>query len=157
MTQGPTLRSDSAPLWERPFVARALLAALALELRNNRIESEVDFYDFLLRGDKKGDIRLELGGTVFVAQIGPVVARVARVNQPAIYELKAETRAADLRERQGGRAGSRNQQSGDEFIFLLWDSVASATGYAATGVTGVALRRSSRKRAVAGASAFPRR
>jgi len=140
-----------------PFVARALLATLALKLWDSRIESEVDSYVFLLKGDKKGGIRLESGGTVFVAQIGPVVALVGRVNQPAIYELKAETGAADLRERQGGRAVSRNQQSGDEFIFPLWDSVASATGYAATGVTGVALRRSSRKRAVAGASAFPRR
>ena len=64
MTQKPTLRSDSAPLWERPFVARALLAALALELRNNRMKSEVGSYDFLLRDDKKGDIRLESGATV---------------------------------------------------------------------------------------------
>jgi protein involved in polysaccharide export with SLBB domain len=65
-------------------------------LRNNRALSEVDFYDFLLRGDKNGDVRLESGDTVFVPQIGPVVALVGRVNQPAIYELKTETRMADL-------------------------------------------------------------
>jgi len=71
-------------------------------LRNNRAISEIDFYDFLLRGDKKGDVRLESGDTVFVPQIGPVVALVGRVNQPAIYELKTETRMADLLTLAGG-------------------------------------------------------
>jgi polysaccharide biosynthesis/export protein len=71
-------------------------------LRNNRTESEVDFYDFLVRGEKKGDVRLESGDTVFVPQIGPVVALVGRVNQPAIYELKAETRVAELLTLAGG-------------------------------------------------------
>jgi len=71
-------------------------------VRNDRLESEVDFYDFLLRGNKKGDIRLESGDTVFVPQIGPVAALVGRVNQPAIYELKTETRVADLLALAGG-------------------------------------------------------
>jgi protein involved in polysaccharide export with SLBB domain len=71
-------------------------------VRDNRTESEVDFYDFLLRGEKRGDVRLESGDTVFVPQIGPVVALVGRVNQPAIYELKAETRVADLLTLAGG-------------------------------------------------------
>ena len=71
-------------------------------LRNNRTESEVDFYDFLLRGERKGDVRLESGDTVFVPQIGPVVALVGRVNHPAIYELKAEMRMADLLTLAGG-------------------------------------------------------
>jgi len=71
-------------------------------LRNNRMESEVDFYDFLLRGEKKGDVRLESGDTVFVPQMGPVVGLVGRVNQPAIYELKVETRVADLLTLAGG-------------------------------------------------------
>ena len=71
-------------------------------LRDNRALSEIDFYDFLLRGDKKGDVRLESGDTVFVPQIGPVVALVGRVNQPAIYELKTETRMADLLTLAGG-------------------------------------------------------
>jgi protein involved in polysaccharide export with SLBB domain len=56
----------------------------------------------LLRGDKQGDLRLESGDTVFVPQIGPVVALVGRVNQPAIYELKTETRVADLLVLAGG-------------------------------------------------------
>ena len=71
-------------------------------MRDNRALSEIDFYDFLLRGDKTGDVRLESGDTVFVPQIGPVVALVGRVNQPAIYELKTETRMADLLTLAGG-------------------------------------------------------
>jgi len=47
-------------------------------------------------------VRLESGDTVFVPQIGPVVALVGRVNQPAIYELKTETRVADLLVLAGG-------------------------------------------------------
>jgi protein involved in polysaccharide export with SLBB domain len=71
-------------------------------LRNNRTESELDFYDFLLRGEKKGDVRLESGDTVFVPQIGPVVGLVGRVHQPAIYELTADTRVTDLLKLAGG-------------------------------------------------------
>ena len=71
-------------------------------LRNNKAVSEIDFYDFLLRGEKQGDIRLESGDTVFVPRIGPVVALVGRVNQSAIYELKAEARVTDLLALAGG-------------------------------------------------------
>ena len=71
-------------------------------LRGNKMVSELDFYDFLLRGEKQGDVRLESGDTVFVPQIGSVVALVGRVNQPAIYELKSEMRVADLLTLAGG-------------------------------------------------------
>ena len=71
-------------------------------LRNTQTISELDFYDFLLRGDKKGDVRLESGDTIFVPQIGPVVGLVGRVNQPAIYELTTDTRVGDLLTLAGG-------------------------------------------------------
>ncbi len=65
-------------------------------LRNNKVVSEMDLYDFLLRGDKSQDIRLESGDTVFVPTIGPTVGLVGNVNRPAIYELKGETQVTDL-------------------------------------------------------------
>jgi protein involved in polysaccharide export with SLBB domain len=65
-------------------------------LRNNKVVSEMDFYDFLLRGDKSQDIRLESGDTVFVPTIGPTVGLIGNVNRPAIYELKGETQVTDL-------------------------------------------------------------
>ena len=71
-------------------------------LRNNHLVSELDFYDFLLRGDKSRDVRLESGDAVFVPPIGPVVGLVGNVNRPAIYELKGETRVTDLLAMAGG-------------------------------------------------------
>jgi len=71
-------------------------------LRNNRVVSEMDFYDFLLRGERQGDVRLESGDTVFVPRIGPVVGLAGQVNQPAIYELKGEMRLADMFALAGG-------------------------------------------------------
>jgi protein involved in polysaccharide export with SLBB domain len=71
-------------------------------LRNNKVVSEMDLYDFLLRGDKSQDIRLEAGDTVFVPTIGPTVGLVGNVNRPAIYELKGETQVTDLLAMAGG-------------------------------------------------------
>jgi protein involved in polysaccharide export with SLBB domain len=65
-------------------------------LRNNKVISEMDLYDFLLRGDKSQDIRLESGDTVFVPTTGATVGLVGNVNRPAIYELKGETQVTDL-------------------------------------------------------------
>jgi protein involved in polysaccharide export with SLBB domain len=71
-------------------------------LRHNKVVSEMDLYDFLLRGDKSQDIRLESGDTVFVPTIGPTVGLVGNVNRPAIYELKGETQVTDLLAMAGG-------------------------------------------------------
>ena len=71
-------------------------------LRNNHVVSELDFYDFLLRGDKSRDVRLESGDTVFVPTIGPVVGLVGNVNRPAIYELWGETMVSDVLAMAGG-------------------------------------------------------
>ena len=71
-------------------------------LRNNRLTAEMDFYDFLLRGDKSKDMRLESGDTVFVPTIGPVVGLMGNVLRPAIYELKGETHVTDLLDLAGG-------------------------------------------------------
>ena len=109
---GSVVRPGSYTLSALSTVTNALFAAggpskqgtlrKILLLRNNQAISEIDFYDFLLRGQKTGDVRLESGDTVFVPQIGPVVALVGRVNQPAIYELKNETRVIDLLTLAGG-------------------------------------------------------
>ncbi len=74
--------------------------------RNNQVVTEFDFYDFLMQGDKSRDLRLEAGDTVFVPPIGPVAAAIGDFKRPAIYELKGETRAADLVEMAGGLAPS---------------------------------------------------
>ncbi|MBN1359608.1 MAG: SLBB domain-containing protein [Sedimentisphaerales bacterium] len=49
--------------------------------------NRIDLYDFLLGGDKSGDVRLQDGDTIFIPLIGPVVAIAGNVKRPAIYEM----------------------------------------------------------------------
>ncbi len=56
-------------------------------LRNGNDPVEIDLYDFLMGGDKRGDARLQDGDTVFIPLIGPVVAVAGNVKRPAIYEM----------------------------------------------------------------------
>lgn len=70
--------------------------------RNHYTVGTVDLYDFLLRGDKTRDFRLESGDTIFVPPIGPIVAVTGEVKRPAIYELQETARVSDLIELAGG-------------------------------------------------------
>lgn len=65
-------------------------------LRNHHTVGTLDLYDFLLRGDRTRDFRLESGDTIFVPTIGDVVAITGEVKRPAIYELAGQVRVADL-------------------------------------------------------------
>lgn len=70
--------------------------------RNNRTVGTIDLYDFLLRGDRINDFRLESGDTIFVPPIGPVAGVAGEVIRPAIYELKGPTKITELIEMAGG-------------------------------------------------------
>ncbi len=70
--------------------------------RNHHTVGSFDLYDFLLRGDKTSDFRLESGDTIFIPPIGPVVAIAGEVKRPAIYELNGATHISDLIEMAGG-------------------------------------------------------
>jgi len=71
-------------------------------LRNGRLVGTLDLYDFLLRGDRARDFRLESGDTIFVATIGAVAAVAGEVKRPAIYEIRGDVRVADLIDMGGG-------------------------------------------------------
>src|SRR3989304_4435121 len=58
--------------------------------RNGVTITNFDFYDFLLKGDKKKDIRLLPEDVIFIPPVGPLTAVIGYVNTPAIYELKEE-------------------------------------------------------------------
>lgn len=70
--------------------------------RNHHTVGTVDLYDFLLRGDKTRDFRLESGDTIFVPPIGSIVGVTGEVKRPAIYELQGTTRVSELIEMAGG-------------------------------------------------------
>src|SRR5437867_6169358 len=65
-------------------------------LRSNVQVARIDLYDFLQRGDRARDYRLESGDTIFVPTVGDVVAVSGEVKRPAIYEVTSGTRLADV-------------------------------------------------------------
>ncbi|GLI52401.1 SLBB domain-containing protein [Thermodesulfovibrio yellowstonii] len=70
--------------------------------RNGRTIVHFDMYDFLLKGDKTKDIRLMPEDVIFIPPVGNLVAIAGSVKRPAIYELKGETKIAQLIEMAGG-------------------------------------------------------
>ena len=71
-------------------------------LRSNVQVARIDLYDFLQRGDRARDYRLESGDTIFVPTVGDVVAVAGEVKRPAIYEVQTGTRLADVVTLAGG-------------------------------------------------------
>ncbi len=74
-----------------------------IELRRaGSVVTELDLYDFLLRGDKSKDVRLEPGDVIFIPQIGPQVAITGSVSTSAIFELRNEVSISQLLQLAGG-------------------------------------------------------
>jgi protein involved in polysaccharide export with SLBB domain len=61
-----------------------------------------DLYDLLLQGDKTHDVPLVSGDVIFIPFVGPQVAVVGSVDDPAIYELKGETTVCQSLQFAGG-------------------------------------------------------
>jgi protein involved in polysaccharide export with SLBB domain len=109
---GSVQRPGSYPLHSLSTVFHALFAsggptkAGSLRdirvLRQGKVVAHLDLYDFLLKGDKSRDVRLQDQDTVFVPLIGPVVAASGEVNRPAIYELKGQATLKDVLDLAGG-------------------------------------------------------
>ena len=71
-------------------------------LRSGKVIKTIDLYDFLLKGDRSQDIRLQHEDTLFVPLIGPVAGISGTVYRQAIYEMKGEESMAGLIQRAGG-------------------------------------------------------
>ncbi len=70
--------------------------------RQGAVVRRLDLYDLLIRGDTRDDAKLLPGDVIFIPPVGPTMAVDGEVHRPAIYELKAGTRAADAIELAGG-------------------------------------------------------
>jgi len=57
--------------------------------RDGKVISELDVYEFLVRGDKSKDVQLGAGDVVVFQPAGPRVALTGSIDTPAIYELKS--------------------------------------------------------------------
>ena len=71
-------------------------------VRGGRTITHLDLYDFLIRGQKEGDVRLMPEDTIFISPIGPIAGIAGSVTRPAIYELKGPTRVSQLIKMAGG-------------------------------------------------------
>lgn len=74
-----------------------------IQLRRNGAEPvTIDLYDFLLGGDRSGDVRLQDGDTILVPVIGPVVGVAGNVKRPAIYEMVGPMTLGEVLDLAGG-------------------------------------------------------
>ena len=62
----------------------------------------IDFYDYLIRGDRTKDPRLQDGDVVFVKPAGKRAAVTGRILRPAIYEIREKESLGDLITLAGG-------------------------------------------------------
>ncbi len=74
--------------------------------RGGQVVSRLDVYDYLIRGDARGDARLETGDVVFIPIHGPRVAIEGEVIRPSTYELRQGETLRDLLEMAGGFTAS---------------------------------------------------
>jgi polysaccharide biosynthesis/export protein len=70
--------------------------------RNGQTVATLDIYDYALRGDASGDIRLESGDIVFVPPRGEHVRVAGAVLRPATYEIKPNETVGDAIRMAGG-------------------------------------------------------
>ncbi|MDH3461809.1 MAG: SLBB domain-containing protein, partial [Burkholderiaceae bacterium] len=83
--------------------------------RANKVVTEFDLYDMLLKGDTSKDVRLQQGDVIFIPPIGPLVAMMGSVNAPAIYELKGDN-ATTLSDLLGWAGGITTTASGQRAV-----------------------------------------
>jgi len=71
-------------------------------LRENKVIAVVDLYDYLLRGDKSNDVRLQNNDVIFVPIRGKTVAVYGEVKRTSIYELNDDEHLEALIQFAGG-------------------------------------------------------
>ena len=70
--------------------------------RSGQVLTHFDVYDFLLAGDKRKDLHLLAGDTIFIPFVGPQIAIDGDVTKPGIYELRGNTTAESALQLAGG-------------------------------------------------------
>lgn len=78
--------------------------------RGDKLITEFDMYDLLLKGDKSKDVRLLPGDVIYIPPIGQLAAISGSVNSPAIYEIKGHANLSDLINLAGGLTITANGQ-----------------------------------------------
>jgi len=71
-------------------------------LRGGKKIADIDFYEYLLKGDASKDVRLEEGDIIFIPPAGKRVALTGDIFRPAVYELRSNEQLKDLIAEAGG-------------------------------------------------------
>jgi protein involved in polysaccharide export with SLBB domain len=77
--------------------------------RGGTVMTTFDLYDLLIRGDKTKDVKLLDGDVIFIAPVGPQVALIGSVHNPAIYELRGGETLGNLLDDAGGASAVASQ------------------------------------------------
>ncbi len=70
--------------------------------RDNKVVTEFDLYDLLVKGDKSKDAPLLPGDVIFIPAVGPSVAVMGSVKVPGVYEAKDDSTLGDVLDYSGG-------------------------------------------------------
>jgi protein involved in polysaccharide export with SLBB domain len=70
--------------------------------RGGRLIRTIDLYDYLVRGDNRGDLRLAQGDVIFIPVTGPQVGIKGAVRRPAVFEMKSGEGLSELLANAGG-------------------------------------------------------
>ncbi|MGA1869281.1 MAG: SLBB domain-containing protein [bacterium] len=70
--------------------------------RADKVISEIDYYDFIFKGNTAEDIRLQAGDVIFVPRTERRIYIAGKVKKPAIYELKGRESLQDVIRFAGG-------------------------------------------------------
>ncbi len=70
--------------------------------RANKVISDFDLYDLLLKGDKSKDVKLLPGDVIYIPPAGAMIAISGSVNTQAIFELKGSETLTDVLDLAGG-------------------------------------------------------
>jgi polysaccharide export outer membrane protein len=79
--------------------------------RNGQSVADFDLYDLVLKGDKSKDIPLATGDVLYFSPIGPQVAVVGSVHNPAIYELRGHETVVEALTLAGGASSVASTNS----------------------------------------------
>ncbi len=78
--------------------------------RDGKLLTELDLYDFLLRGDKSHDVKLQSGDVILFPAVGHQAAISGSVRLPAIYEVNDGSDLAQLIALAGGLTATASEQ-----------------------------------------------